>query len=116
MKNKEEKSRLFFYLFYAADFWQIKASDLADFKHVIIAAIPILVWTIQSSNFGLKCLFLAVFKRFGRLFSCSFFFFNSSIHFSFSFLISSFSVYSELSFECISNSVILNIRYIEPII
>ena len=57
MKNDEEKSRLFFYLCYEAHFWYIKTSNLADFKYVIIVALPILVMKIQSSKFGLKCLF-----------------------------------------------------------
>ena len=65
MKNEEEKNWLFFYLCYEARFWYIKTSNLADFKDVIIVAIPILVMTIQSSKFGLKCLFwpfLSVFE------------------------------------------------------
>ena len=57
MKNEEEKSRLFFYLCYEAHFWYIKTSNLADFKYIIIVAIPILVMKIQSSKFGLKCPF-----------------------------------------------------------
>ena len=59
MKNEEEKSRLFFYLCYEAHFWYIKTSNGADFKYVIIVAIPI------SSKFGLKCPFwpfLSVFE------------------------------------------------------
>ena len=65
MKNEEEKSRLFFYLCYKANFLYIKTSNLADFKYVISVAIPILVMKIKSSKFGLKCLFwpfLSVFE------------------------------------------------------
>ena len=57
MKNKEEKSRLFFYLFYESHFWYIKTSNLADFKYVIIVGRSILVMKIQSSNFGLSAIF-----------------------------------------------------------
>ena len=57
MKNEEEESQLFFYLCYEAHFWYIKTSNLADFKYVIIVAISTLVMKIQSSKFGLKCLF-----------------------------------------------------------
>ena len=53
MKNEEEESQLFFYLCYEPHFWYIKTSNLADFKYVIIVAIPILVMKIQSSKFGL---------------------------------------------------------------
>ena len=46
LKNKEEKSRLFFYLFYESHFWYIKTSNLADFKYVIIVARSILAMKI----------------------------------------------------------------------
>ena len=46
LKNKEEKSRLFFYLFYKSHFWYIKTSNLADFKYVIIVARSILAMKI----------------------------------------------------------------------
>ena len=64
IKNEEEKNRLFFYLCCEADLWYIKTSNLADFKYVITVAKAILVLKIQSSKFGLKCLFLAIFKCF----------------------------------------------------
>ena len=73
MKNEEEKSWLFFYLCYEAHFRYIKTSNLQlnqHFKDVIIVAIPILVMTIQSSKFGLKCLFwpfLSVFEEPGKM-------------------------------------------------
>ena len=57
LKNKEEKSRLFFYLFYESHFWYIKTSNLADFKYVIIVARSILVMKMQFSNFGLNAIF-----------------------------------------------------------